>query len=284
MKAVELLSGEHKVTTLCRVLKVNRSTYYKYLKHQISSRDKENQHIRKCILEIYAKTDKRLGANKMRIFLQRDYRINISTGRVYRLMNQMNLPKMSTVKPFKHKSKSVSDENCENILNQKFNPTSPNKVWCCDFTYIRLAGRFYYLCVILDLFSRKVIAFKLSNKIDTGLAIETVNSAVAARGKSKGIIFHTDRGCQFTCARFRRHLDNLNMIQSFSAKGHPYDNAVMESFFKYLKKEEVNRRTYASLDDLKLCLFKYINGFYNSVRPHSHNNGLSPNQAELSFQ
>ncbi len=82
------------------------------------------------------------------IFLQRDYRINISTGRVYRLMNQMNLPKMSTVKPFRHKSKSASDENCENILNQKFNPTSPNKVWCCDFTYIKVAGRFYYLCVI----------------------------------------------------------------------------------------------------------------------------------------
>lgn len=104
-------------------------------------------------------------------------------------MNQMNLPKMSTVKPFKHKYKSNSDENCENILNQKFNPTSPNKVWCCDFTYIRAAGRVYYLCVILDLFSRKVIAFKLSNKIDTDLAIQTVNLAVAARGKSKGIIF-----------------------------------------------------------------------------------------------
>lgn len=280
---MEVLSAEHKITTLCRVLHVNRSTYYKYAKHQESERDKENRYIRACILEIYAKTDKRLGAAKMKICLQRDYRINISSGRVYRLMKHMNLPKMSTVKPFRHKTKTAQDEECQNILQQKFNPSAPNRVWVCDFTYIRVAGRFCFLCAILDLFSRKVIAFKLSNKIDTKLAIETVNQAVAARGKSEGIIFHTDRGTQFTSSDFRRHLDNLNMIQSFSAKGHPYDNAVMECFFKYLKKEEVNRKTYSSFDDLNLCLFKYICGFYNSLRPHSHNNGLSPNQAELNF-
>lgn len=280
---MELFSSEHKITTLCRVLKVNRSTYYKYAKHQISERDKENRNIRACILEIYARTDKRLGANKIRICLQRDYRINISRGRVYRLMKQMDLPKMSTVKPFRHKTKTASDEECQNVLKQKFNPPEPNKVWVCDFTYIKAAGRYYYLCAILDLFSRKVIAFKLSGKIDTALAVDTVNQAVAARGRSSGIIFHTDRGCQFTSAEFRRHLDSLNMIQSFSAKGHPYDNAVMECFFKYLKKEEVNRKTYSSFDDLNLCLFKYINGFYNSQRPHSHNNELSPNQAELNF-
>ena len=237
----------------------------------------------KCILVLYAKSKKRFGAEKMKICLKRDYRINISAGRAYRLMKSMNLPKMSAVKPFKHKSKSDSDGECKNILSQKFNQTSPNKAWVCDFTYIRAAGRFYYLCVILDLFSKKVIAYKLSNKIDTKLAIDTVNATVAARGKSKGIIFHTDRGSQFTSAEFRRQLDNLNMIQSFSAKGHPYDNAVMECFFKYLKKEEVNRKTYSSLEDLNLAVFQYINGFYNSVRPHSHNNGLTTIQAEFNF-
>ena len=143
---------------------------------------------------LYAKSKKRFGAEKMKICLQRDYRINISSGRVYRLMKAMNLPKMSTVKPFNRKLKASSDGECKNILSQKFNQSAPNKAWVCDFTYIRAAGRFYYLCVILDLFSRKVIAYKLSGKIDTKLAIDTVNAAVAARGKSKGIIFHTDRG------------------------------------------------------------------------------------------
>ena len=283
MNAVKLLSGEHKVSVLCRVLNVNRSSYYKYINRKESNRDKENKLIRTCILEIYAASNKRLGADKIKTCLNRDYRINISTGRVYRLMKAMNLPKMSTVKPFQKKSKTASDEEFKNILNQKFNPKEPNKVWVCDFTYIRVCGRYYYLCAIIDLFSRKVIAYKLSNRIDTQLAIDTVYLAVASRGKSNGIIFHSDRGCQFTSSKFRKHLDNLNIIQSFSAKGHPYDNAVIECFFKYLKKEEVNRRSYSSFDDLNLSLFQYINGFYNSFRPHSHNNGLSPNDFEQCY-
>ena len=92
------MSGEHKITTLCRVLNVNRSTYYKYINHKESKREQENKYIRSCILELYAKSNKRLGADKMKTCLKRDYRINISVGRVYRLMKPMNLPKMSTVK------------------------------------------------------------------------------------------------------------------------------------------------------------------------------------------
>lgn len=98
--------------------------------------------------------------------------------------------------------------------------------------------------------------------------------AVAIRNISEGLIFHSDRGCQFTFEAFRRHFDELNIVQSFSAKGHPYDNAV---------KEETNHRTYSSFDELKLSIFQYIHGIYNSFRQHSHNNGLSPNQAEVNL-
>ena len=198
-------------------------------------------------------------------------------------MKGMKLPKMSTVKPFYPKHRTASDEQCPNILKQRFAPFEPNKVWVCDFTYLRAAGRFYYLCVILDLFSRKVIAYKLSPSFNTRLAIETLDIAVASRNVSKGVIFHSDRGCQFTSEAFRKHIDDLNIVQSFSAKGHPCDNAVMECFFKYLKKEETDRRTYSSFDELKLSIFEYIHSFYNSFRPHSHNNGLSPNHAEVNF-
>lgn len=131
----------------------------------------------------------------------------------------------------------------------------------------------------MDLFSRKIIAYNISAHIDSALAVQTVDDAVKARGVSNGIMFHTDRGSQYTSRSFRKHLDSLGMIQSFSNKGHPYDNAVMECFFKYLKAEETDRRHYASFDELKLAVFQYIIGFYNQTRPHSHNNGLSPNQA-----
>ncbi|MCM1227335.1 MAG: IS3 family transposase, partial [Clostridium sp.] len=156
---------------------------------------------------------------------------------------------------------------------RNFKADEPNKKCVTDITELKARNGKLYVSAIFDCF----------DLLACGLAIDTVNSAVAARGKSNGIIFHTDRGCQFTSSQFRKHLDSLNMIQSFSAKGYPYDNAVMECFFKYLKKEEINRKTYASFDDLNLSLFQYINGFYNSIRPHSHNNGLSPIHAELDF-
>ena len=166
---MQILSHEHHISTLCRVLRVNRSTYYKFLNHTPSARDKDNAYIRSCILALHSKYKKRLGADKLRICLRNEYCLQISTGRVYRLLKTMHLPQMSTVKPFSRKNAASSAENCTNILKQRFNPAKPNAAWVCDMTYLRAAGRFFYLCVILDLFSRKVIAYKLSRKNDSRL-------------------------------------------------------------------------------------------------------------------
>lgn len=273
---------EHAVTTLCRVLGVNRSTYYKFRNRKDSRRAVENRYIRTKILALYVKSDKRLGAQKMTECLAQEYRILISYGRVYRLMKGMNLPKMSTYKPPKLRVSSNDESGaCRNLLQQQFHPKRPNMTWVCDFTYIRVGGRFYYLYAIMDLFSRKIIAFRLSARINTDLAIATLEDAIRARHISSGVMFHTDQGCQFTSKRFRQYLDQHNMIQSFSAKGYPYDNAVMECFFRYLKHEETDRRSYSSLSELQDALFRYIHGFYNTIRPHSHNNGLAPIASEL---
>ena len=220
----------------------------------------------------------------MKLCLAREYCVTISDGRVYRLMKEMKLPKMSTVKPPKAAMADKEDVGAyQNLLAQQFNQKAPNLVWVSDFTYVKVAGRFYYICAIIDLYARKVIACRVSAKIDRFLAIDTLRDAVRLRGVSKGVLFHTDRGCQFTSADFRKVIDELGMVQSFSAKGHPYDNAVMECFFKYLKKEELNRRSFQSVEQLKQSLVTYISGFYNSSRPHSHNHGMSPNHAEFLY-
>lgn len=250
----------------------------------MSNREIDNIELRRLILEIYSKSDKRFGANKIALILASKYCKKVSIARVLRLMNTMNLPKMSTVKPPKLK-KIAEDENAvfNNILQQNFDQKAPNLVWVCDFTYIKVLNKHYYLCVILDLFSRKVVAYKVSNKIDAKLAIDTLEIAFSERKPASGLIFHTDRGSQFTSKDFRQKCDDLGITMSFSKKGHPYDNAVMECFFKYLKKEEVHRRNFTSLEQLNLSLFSYIYGFYNNFRPHSHNNGLCPNDFEDNF-
>ena len=203
----------------------------------------------------------------MKLCLAWEYCISISEGRVYRLMKQMNLPEMSTAKPPKQKSSHEDPGVCANLLAQKFNQPAPNLVWVCDFTYVRAGERFCYICAILDLYSWMVIACRIGKRIDRFLEIDTLRDAVKRRGVSEGVPFHTDRGCQFTSSDFRKEIDSLHMVQSFSAKGHPYDNAVMECFFKYLKKEELNRRHFQSVEQLKQSLVSYIAGFYNPVRP-----------------
>ena len=242
----------------------------------------ENRAIRNEILTIYAHSDKRLGAYKIRQRLIVEYGRNISAGRVYRLMKSMTLPKMSTVKPVSTRLKA-EQPNCSNLLEQRFNPKGPNQIWAGDITFVRVNGIFCYVCVIMDLFSRKIIAYKAGSRINTQLTIETLRLACSRRNHTEGTIFHSDRGCQYTSGDYRKETENTGIIQSFSAKGHPYDNAVVESFFKYLKHEELNRRSYANISELNDSLFAYIDGFYNAKRPHGANNGLSPNEKEAAI-
>lgn len=273
---------QHSIKTLCRVLNVNRSTYYKHFKSTSSKRFDENQTLKSQISDVYSKSKKRFGAYKIKQVLFTEYGSNISVGRVYRLMKSMNLPKMSTIKPKYHHTQTSDSNDFKNILNQKFNPSQPNQVWVSDITYIRCNSKFVYLCVIIDLFARKVIAYSLSSNIDTTLTLSTLDKAYYVRNYPKNILFHSDRGVQYSSRDFRKKIDQLHFIQSFSAKAHPYDNAVVESFFKFLKLEELNRKSFKTFREIELSLFEYIN-FYNNFRPHSANQWLTPQKKEDFF-
>ncbi len=172
-------------------------------------------------------------------------------------MKQLQLPKMSTDKPAV-RSNSSDTEACCNHLQQKFNQKAPNLVWVSDITYIKAGGIWYYLCIVMDLFSRKVISWHISSKANVELVITAFKKAYEKRNAPYGLMFHSDRGSQYTAFTFRRLLDSLNVVQSFSKKGYPFDNACCECFFKYLKKEETNRKCYRSLTELQLSVFEYI--------------------------
>ena len=137
--------------------------------------------------------------------------------------------------------------------------------------------------VLIDLFSRKVIAWHISAKPDVELVMTTFKKAYEARNAPYGLMFHSDRGSQYTAFTFRQLLDSLNVVLSFSKKGYPFDNAVCESFFRYLKKEETGLRTYTSLCDLKISMFSYIEGYYNSKRPHGSLDYLTPDDMESAY-
>ena len=171
---------------------------------------------------------------------------------------------------------------CNNILKQNFSAQSPNLVWVSDCTQFVYQHKKYHLCAILDLFSRKVIAYKISAKASTQLVTATFKEAFAIRKPDHQLIFHSDRGCQYSSYSFRKLLMLNHIMQSFSRSGNPYDNSIMESFFSSLKQEEIYRTSYRSFADCKSHIKKYMI-FYNSKRPHRANNYKTPDAMEESY-
>lgn len=198
-------------------------------------------------------------------------------------MKNMQLPRISKDKPHFNRKRSEGEREYQNHLKQNFNPKAPNQVWASDLTYIKANGKWYYLCVVIDLFSRKVVGWQLSAKADVNLVMNAFLKAYEARKRPSGLMFHSDRGIQYTSEKFRNLMDELNVVHSFSKKGYPFDNAVCESFFKHMKREEVDRRQYHSYEELMLSVFEYIEKFYNTERPHGSLGYSTPVEIEDAY-
>ena len=155
----------------------------------------------------------------------------------------------------------------QNLLNQQFTADRPNQIWVSDITYFKINDYWVYFCVILDLFSRKVVGYRVSRNASTNLVTSTFRSAFRERGDPSGLTFHSDRGKQYTSAAFTELLQHCNVKQSFSATARPHDNAVAEAFFASFKKEEAYRREYTSEQSYRKSVEQYIQ-FYNELRPH----------------
>jgi len=193
----------------------------------------------------------------------------------------MNLPKLATQKPT-WKTSHNDNGPCINYLKQEFYPDKPNSVWASDFTYVRVANSFCYLCVVIDLFSRKVVGWDVASKHSVELTQNAFLKAYQNRNKPQFVLFHSDRGSEYTAFSFRQLLEKCHVLQSFSKKGYPYDNACCESFFKHMKRECLNRFTFHNFSDFRLTCFEYIER-YNSKRPHTSMDYLTPNEVEAFY-
>ena len=167
----------------------------------------------------------------------------------------------------------------ENILRQNFTASRPNEIWVSDISYFNLDQRKYYICVILDLYSRKIIAHKVSKRNSTILTKSTFKYAYYSRNPEDGLIFHSDNGSNYISRTFGEYLQERGTKQSFSRTNRPHDNAVSESFFKCMKNEELYRYRYKSERELVDSLKKYVD-FYNEERPHTYLGYMTPNKYE----
>ena len=163
-----------------------------------------------------------------------------------------------------------------NRVNQEFTAPKMNQVWLTDFTYIPTKEGFTYLCTVQDLCSRRIIGWATSRHIDSRLALDALNQAIALRDPPNGLIVHSDRGSQFASLTYQNRLTTRKFLQSMSRKGNCYDNAPMESFFRSFKVEEVYWNEYETHEQATRAVIDYIDRFYNRVRLHSSLNYQSP--------
>ena len=276
-----MVSEEYNVNTLCEALNVAKGTYYN---HTLRNKRGETQNAQRqrelfpIIEQIYHESNQTYGAGRITVVMH-ERGIPVAESTVAHIMHENGLFSIrGGAKALYYRNK----ERKENIIKQNFTVNAPNEVWVSDVTYIHFNNKTYYLCAILDLYARKVIAWRISPRNNTHLTKRTLKLAIIDRIPSTGLIFHSDNGANFTSFAFTSCLKEYGIKQSFSRTHNPYDNSICESFFKTLKQEEIYRRDYRSEKDM-LCSITRFMEFYNNDRPHSTNGYKSPNRYEAEY-
>ena len=274
------LSGQDfSVNGVLKKLGLSKSGFYDFTGRKPSESAKKRNKVMDAILEIYEKSHQIFGAPKIHNELLKQG-IFVSERTVTNYMQQLNI-KAIWVKKTKHISPK-SGITCElkNILSQNFNPEKPNEYWCTDITYIWTMNGFVYLTCIMELFSRKIIAWDLSDSLDTKNVVDALENAIKKRGVKPKVI-HTDRGCQFTSEDWKNACKGFD--RSYSKKHYPWDNACIESFHSLIKREWLNRFVIRDLEHAHRLVFEYIDTFYNTTRIHGSCGYLSPSEFEAEY-
>ena len=268
-------SNEFNVDAMCEALDVNRSGYYAHKNAPPTFRENEDERLTKLIVKSFYESDRNYGTARIQGDL-REWGENVSRRRIGRLMRKAGLV-CKTVKKFKATTNSKHNESISpNLLNRNFKTEKPNQVWVGDITYIWTDMGWLYLATVIDLFSRKVVGWSMSDRMKTSLVNDAMQMAIWQRKPPKGLIWHTDRGSQYASKEHRALLKQHHIQQSMSRKGDCWDNAVAESFFHTLKTELVFHERYKTREQAKASIFEYIEVFYNRKRRHSANNMMSP--------
>lgn len=273
---------EHPVRLLCQVLDVHPSGFYAWCANPLSARSKENQAITSQIKRCWIESGAVYGYRKIYDDLRH---LGIACGqqRVRRLMKAQGLRSQAGYCRRPNSKPGEAAAAAPNVLDRQFEVATPNDSWVVDITYIKTHEGWLYLAAVLDLFSRAVIGWSMQSRIDRELVISALLMAIWRRQPKGKVLLHSDQGCQFTSSDWQDFLEANNFTISMSRRGNCYDNAVVESFFQLLKRERIKRRIYATRQEARADIFDYIEMFYNSVRRHGHNNGLSPVQFEQQF-
>ncbi|WBA59312.1 IS3 family transposase (plasmid) [Providencia sp. 21OH12SH02B-Prov] len=274
---------EHKtqypIKHLCRMMKLSRSTFYTWQKRPVKPLDDDTLELHQKTCSLFRESRQSLGYRMLAAQLRKEG-YAISDYRARKLMKQLGLV-VKQRKPYRVTTKNKAT--ADNLLNQNFNPVAANEIWAGDITYLKTPEGWLYLAIVMDLYSRRIVGWHMSSKIDTALISKALMMAYNLRSPSKGCVFHSDRGSQYTSGQYQALLKSYDMRSSQGDIGACWDNAVVERFFGSLKHDWLFKRPHANRSEMKQDVLDYLR-YYNLTRLHTANNYLSPVEYENSFR
>lgn len=282
LAAIDRLKSDYTVHMLCKTLDILKSTYYHHaLRSPIKKwYELDDDELRPLIKEIFVNSHERFGAQKIK-FKLKQLGYNPSLAHIRRLMQEMGLVcKQLQLRYFSTTNRKYKV--FRNRIQQKFMTEAPNMVWVSDITHVYVKDVLCSIGMIIDLYARVIVAYNVAETADVAFIKSMFDAAFKNRGRPDGLTFHSDQGVQYTAFTFRKHLRELKVKQSFSNPGTPLDNAVAESFFSCMKREELSHNYYEKLDELRQVVADYVD-FFNNMRPHQKLGMLTPCEAERRF-
>ena len=263
------------LSAMCRVMSVSRSGFYEWLSRPLSKRFHEDQALKADIREIHEKSRQLYGERRIKDDLA-DLGKTVSRQRIGRLMKEEGLACKA-----KRKFKATTDSShnkpvADNLLKRDFHRDQPDQAYVGDITYIPTREGWLYLSVFIDLCSRAVVGWSMSNRMTATLVTDSLQMAMWKRRPGSGLLVHSDRGSQYVSENYQKLLGENEFVCSMSRKGNCWDNAVAESFFHTLKTELTHHEDFETREEAKQVIFEYIEVFYNRQRKHSANGYLAP--------
>lgn len=264
---------KYPITTLCDILGLNRSSYYKWLSRDADAQEAKDSVLIERICILHEESNRIFGYRRMQMNLKRRFGQVVNKKRVYRVMKAMGMESVIRRKRPNY-IRSTPEITAENILGRKFTADSLNEKWLTDVTEFKYNGGKAYLSAILDLKDKGIVAYAIGHSNNNKLVFDTFDAAVQKYPDAKPL-FHSDRGYQYTSKVFRTKLDAQGMIQSMSRVGRCIDNGPMEAFWGTLKAEMYYLKSFSSYEALLLAIDDYI-AFYNNRRFQERLGGLAP--------
>lgn len=259
---------------LCRVMQVGKSAFYAWKERPPTLITADELHLYRRAKELFHASRDSLGSRELTNKL-REEGLTISRERTRKLMKKLNLIVKQRVAYKVTTKRKHGDQVTDNLLNQNFNPVAMDEVWAGDITYLKTAEGWMYLAIVMDLFSRRIVGWHIDKHMTTDLICKAMIKAANLRQPSKGLVFHSDRGSQYTSKRFRNLLNGYGIRSSMGDVGACWDNAVVERFFGSLKHDWIFKVAQPTRDHMKSDVAAYVK-YYNLDRLHTANGGMSP--------